>query len=100
MLERQRESIQRKRSPGGGIWDDPPPDTAGVATVSHGPYAERLPVADMAVGAIRAGFRDRFDIDPHSRAYIDGRPVPEDAVLCAGQLLVFMRPAGEKGRAG
>jgi hypothetical protein len=96
MLERQREAIRRRPVPGGGIWDSGPGGD-GLATVSHGPYAEQLPVANLAVRQIRERFRDRFDIDPVSRAYVNGRPVDEDAVVRAGELVVFMRPAGEKG---
>jgi hypothetical protein len=84
---------------GGGIWDDiATADAAGpMATVAHGTYAEALPVANMTVGAVRARFRDRFDIDPNATALLDSRPVDEDAVILAGQLLNFVRRAGEKG---
>lgn len=96
MQERQRESLGRSPARGGGVWDDPAEEPA-TATVSHGPYAEQLPVVNLAVGQVRERFRDRFDIDPASRAYVDGNPVGDDTIIRAGQLLVFMRPAGEKG---
>ena len=98
MQERQRESLNRDPARGGGFWDGAPEEN-GTATVSHGPYAEELPVANMEVSRIRERFRDRFDIDPRSLAYIDGTPAAEDSVVRSGQLLVFMRPAGEKGAA-
>ena len=97
MQERQREVIRRRASPGGGIWDDPAPGEGGLATVSHGPYAERLPITNMSVADVRARFSDRFDIDPQSHAYVDGRPVTDETIIRTDQLLVFMRPAGEKG---
>ena len=97
MQERQREPIRQRQAMGGGVFDDPPVGVAGLATVSHGPYAERLPVASMSVADIRARFSDRFDIDPQSHAYVDGEPAEEGVILRADQLLVFMRPAGEKG---
>jgi hypothetical protein len=96
MQERQRERTARGPARGGGFWDGEP-DDGGTATVSHGPYAEELPVAGLEVGQIRERFHDRFDIDPVSQAYVNGSPVADDTVLRTGQLLVFMRPAGEKG---
>ena len=73
------------------------PSVAAPVTVASGPYAEQLPVANMSVGEVRARFRDRLDLDPHSVAILDGRRVPEDTVLRSGQVLSFIRPAGEKG---
>jgi hypothetical protein len=83
-------------SGGGGLFDD---NTAtGIATVSNsGLYTERLPVANMTVREVRARFGDRLDIDPHSQAEIDGRPVTDDVVIRANQLVTFVRHAGEKG---
>jgi len=80
----------------GGIFDDGLGDD-GLATVSSGPYAEQLPVANMTVGAIRARFRDRFDIDPRSQAVLAGNEVGDETVVRPGQLLMFVRRAGEKG---
>jgi hypothetical protein len=68
-----------------------------MATVAHGVYADTLPVAHMTVGAVRVRFRDQFDIDPSAMAVIDGRPVDEGTVVQPGQLLTFVRRAGEKG---
>jgi hypothetical protein len=80
----------------GGIFDDGLGDD-GLATVSSGPYAEQLPVANMTVGAIRARFRDRFDIDPRSQAVLAGNEVGDETIVRPGQLLMFLRRAGEKG---
>ena len=68
-----------------------------AVTVCHGPYAEELPVGNMSVGAIRERFSDRLDIDPESQAIVDGNEVDENTVVRAGQLLTFVRKAGEKG---
>jgi hypothetical protein len=51
----------------------------------------------MSVGEIRRRFRDRFDLDPHSQAVLDGHDVGDDVVVRAGQALMFVRRAGEKG---
>jgi hypothetical protein len=42
-------------------------------------------------------FADRFDLDPLSQAVIDGREVDDDTIVEAGQLLMFVKRAGEKG---
>jgi hypothetical protein len=68
-----------------------------MVTVMSGPYAEQLPVGNMTVGEIRRRFRDRFDIAPNSQATLDGHEVGDDTVVRAGQVLSFIRHAGEKG---
>ena len=70
---------------------------AGVATVTHGPYAETLPVAGMTVRAVRERYQDRFDIDPISQAILDGNPADESTQIGNGQTLSFVMRAGEKG---
>jgi hypothetical protein len=75
----------------------PPADPGGPVTVTHGPYSEQLPVGGMSVAQIRARFRDRFDIDPTSQAILDGHEVGDDVVVRDGQMLAFVRRAGEKG---
>ena len=73
-------------------------DTAGqLVTVSSGPYLEELPVGNSTVGEIRRRFADRFDIDPHAQAVLDGNVAGDDTVVRAGQALMFTRRAGEKG---
>ena len=74
----------------------PRPETPMVS-VSHGPYLEELPVANMTVSQIREHFGDRLDIDPQSQAVVDGQEVDDSTVVSNGQLLTFVRKAGEKG---
>jgi hypothetical protein len=100
MNERNR-PIHEQQSGGsiGGLFDDdeaPSPDLVLVASAFHN---ERLPVINMTVGEIRARFADRFDLDPRSAAYIDSHAVGDDTVIRAGQALMFMHRAGEKGAA-
>jgi len=99
------EQIRRRPSEsepfGGGGHGDPFADrveTDRTVTVSHGPYLERLPVANLSVTEIRARFGDRLDIDPQSQAVIDGQEADENAVVQVGQHIAFVRKAGEKGR--
>ena len=84
----------------GGFGSDPfaASDTGAPVTVCHGPYSESLPVGGMSVGEVRARFADRFDLHPMSQAFVDGQEVGDDTRVTSGQLLSFMRRAGEKGR--
>ncbi len=101
MSEKQRPRRQRE-APGSGptLWGDLGQAGSGdtqLVTVSHGPFAEQLPVAEMTVGEVRARFRDRFDIDPQALAFVDGQAANEETRLGSGEILVFTRRAGEKG---
>jgi hypothetical protein len=98
MQERQRQRIGPAGAPpGSGFFDDPAAG-AGMATVTHGPFAEQLPVAEMTVSQVRSRFRDRLDIHPEAMAMLDGSPVDDATTVRAGQTLMFIRQAGEKGR--
>jgi hypothetical protein len=83
--------------PGGDFFDDPASEP-GMATVTHGPFAEQLPVAEMTISQVRSRFQDRLDIHPQALAMLDGNPVDDDTTVRAGQTLMFIRQAGEKGR--
>jgi hypothetical protein len=80
---------------GGPCADD---DAPALVTISHGPYTEQLPVGNITVGEVRRRYRDRFDIDPRSTALVDGSEAGDDTALRPGQMLMFSRRAGEKGR--
>ncbi len=69
----------------------------GLATVIHGTYDEALPVAQMSIAQVRSRFGDLLDIDPEATGMLDGVPVDDQEVVQAGQVLLFMRPGGEKG---
>jgi hypothetical protein len=100
MPEIQRPTIAHPgRRSGSGFWnqDDSSSDAAAMATVSHGPYAEQIPVASMTVGQVRQRYGDRFDIGPDSEPYLNGEPAGEDTRIEPGQVLMFARRAGEKG---
>lgn len=66
--------------------------------VSSGLHVEQFPVAGMSVAQIRRRLADRLDIDPESQAVVDGHFVSDETVVTAGQVLSFMRHAGEKGK--
>ena len=76
----------------------------GVATapearveVIHGVHAHSFPLVGMTVGQARAELEDRLNIDPAAMAVVDGVESPPDVVLREGQVLTFVKPAGEKG---
>jgi hypothetical protein len=99
MIERTRQAQQVV--PGGGqtnddFFDDPD-GGRDMASVSHGPYVEQLPVANLSVSQVRERFEDRLDIHPEAVALLDGNPVDDATTVRAGQTLAFIRPAGEKG---
>jgi hypothetical protein len=101
MLEQRRPSRTVPDGGPGGLGDifaaAQRPD---LVSVQHGVHGAMLPVAEMTVGEIRARFADHFDIDPRSQAQLDGRGVDNQTVVRAGQVLMFVRPSGEKGRGG
>lgn len=98
MNEHIRPPSERYGAPGAiTSFFDNAPDCQLPVTVSSGPYAEQLPVGNMAVGEIRRRFRDRFDLDPASQAVLDGHDVGDEVVVRPGQALMFTRRAGEKG---
>jgi hypothetical protein len=98
MLERTRSRRRELPSPNSGTLDDIfSTDDSGLVTVSHGLHTEQLPVGNLTIGEIRRRYGDRFDIDPHSQGQVDGREVDDQVVVRPGQLLLFVRPAGEKG---
>lgn len=94
--ERRRETRTTVTLGGDSPFDDAG-EPNGLATVSHGPYAETLPVAGMSVGEVRRRFGDRLDIDPEAVAVVDGREVGDGHSVTDGQLVTFVRRAGEKG---
>ena len=69
----------------------------GNVDVIHGVYAHSLPLAGMTVRQARAEVEQRMNIDPDAMAVVDGREVDEDTVLAQGQVLNFVKHAGEKG---
>ncbi len=84
---------------GDGFFDDAG-TTTGTVVVSHGPYRETLPAAEMTIRDVRRRFRDHLDIHPQAVAMLDGEEVDDATRLRAGQMLMFIRPSGEKGARG
>ena len=98
MIEKNKEA---KSTPGNGsdsVFDGLADLTVNKnVSVSSGPYCEDLPVTGTSVSEVRRKFGDRFDIDAQSQAIVNGAPVDENYILNAGESLMFIRHAGEKG---
>jgi hypothetical protein len=69
----------------------------GRVEVYHGVYAHSLPLGGLTVEQARAELQDRMNIDPEAIAVVDGNRVPEDTILQEGNVLHFVKEAGEKG---
>ncbi len=69
----------------------------GSVEVIHGVYSHTMPLVGMSIDQVRGELSDRMHIDPEAVAVVDGEPVSEELVLAEGQVLTFVKPAGEKG---
>lgn len=69
----------------------------GNVNVVHGCYGHSFPLAGMTVGEARAQLEERMNIDPDAVAVLDGNDVDDEALLAEGQVLTFVKHAGEKG---
>jgi hypothetical protein len=97
MLERMRSRRDTSRPElplDDSISQTPAPE---AVLISSGLHAAEFPVSGRSVAEIRRRLADRLDIDPESQAVVDGHFVSDDTVVTAGQVLSFMRHAGEKG---
>ena len=96
---KEKKRAEKTATPAGGsVFDGAPAAAVNKdVNIQSGIYAETLPVAGSSVGEVRRKFRDRFDIDPDAVAIVDGKQAGEDAILKAGESLLFVRHAGEKG---
>ena len=100
---RQTKAPTQLASLGGPLGDpfgdpfDAGANTAGLATITHGPYTEQVPIAGLTVGAIRGRFRDRYNLPADGLGWLDGTEVHDDTVVREGQVLTFMHRANAKG---
>jgi hypothetical protein len=89
---REREGIAPPSHAGAGGDSD-----GMLITLSSWPYCEQAAAAGLSVGEIRRRFLERMDIDPLSTATLDVNEVDAETIVQAGQVLMFVRRAGEKG---
>ncbi len=73
------------------------PVSGGSVSVVHGVYAHSFPLAGLRVHDARAHLEERMNVAPDATAVVDGVEAGEDTVLAEGQVLTFVKHAGEKG---
>jgi hypothetical protein len=74
-----------------------PTGTQETVRVIYGVHSLDANVAGRTVGEIRAALRQALNIGPQAVAVVDGQEAKESSVLQTGEILEFVRLAGEKG---
>jgi hypothetical protein len=73
--------------------------TSGTVQVIWGPFTEPLEVAGLSVAQAFELLRDPFNIAPGAEVNVNGVAAAPEQRLRAGDVLEFVRGAGEKGAA-
>jgi hypothetical protein len=100
MAEKQKKPKMQpmgSSGPGTPFDDDVAEQKTGNVDVIHGVYAHSLPLAGMTVKQARKELINKMNIDPKATAVVDGTEVDDSVALHEGQVLTFVKPAGEKG---
>lgn len=71
--------------------------TEETVRVIYGVHSLDVNIAGRSVGDVRAALRQALNIGPRAVAVVDGREVLESYILQTGEILEFVRLAGEKG---
>ncbi|MFQ5532502.1 MAG: hypothetical protein ACE5EP_01485 [Candidatus Methylomirabilales bacterium] len=74
--------------------------TEETVKVVYGVHSLDVNIAGRSVGDVRAALRQALNIGPRAIPVVDGREVFESYILQAGEVLEFVRLAGEKGFSG
>ena len=69
----------------------------GSVNVVHGVHIHSFPLAGMTISQARDELAELMGVEPTWMAVVDGEEAGEDSVIHEGQVLTFVRPAGEKG---
>lgn len=75
-----------------------PTETQETVRVIYGVHSLDVNIAGRSVGEVRAALRQALNIPPQAVAVVDGRERLESHILQVGEILEFVRLAGEKGR--
>lgn len=65
--------------------------------IIYGVHSLEVNIAGRSVGEVRAQLSQALNIGPRAVAIVDGREISETHVLQNGEVLEFVRLAGEKG---
>lgn len=74
-----------------------PAHTQETVRIIYGVHSLEVNIAGRSVEEIRAQLSQALNIGPRAIAVIDGREVMESTILQGGEVLEFVRLAGEKG---
>lgn len=92
---------QRKPSEGGDKLGGDPfggnNDKANTLLVCSDPHREQLPVVGMTVGEVMKQYAQQLEIHGDATPIVDGTEVDKNHKLGAGEMLMFIHKAGEKG---
>jgi hypothetical protein len=75
----------------------PREEEAGTVKVVYGVHALEATLAGRTVGSVREALAQPLNISPRAVTLVNGQEVEADHVLGQGELLEFVRYAGEKG---
>ncbi|HEY4719997.1 MAG TPA: hypothetical protein VFF51_06920 [Candidatus Methylomirabilis sp.] len=73
------------------------PATRETVRVIYGVHSLDVNIAGRSVTEVRTTLRQALNIAPQAVAIVDGREILESHVLQPGEVLEFVRLAGEKG---
>jgi hypothetical protein len=96
---RREESLRetpRRGARGNGSEEELESDPTGVQVI-WGAMAQQMELVGMTVGDAQGLLQQAFNLAPDATALVDGQLVTRDQRLSSGQVLEFVRPAGEKG---
>jgi hypothetical protein len=98
-LRRRRQEQQPRETPRGGApsSEEEPEATPTGVQVIWGAMAQQMELSGMSVGDAHVLLQQAFNLAPEVTALVDGRLATGDHRLVSGQVLEFVRPAGEKG---
>lgn len=77
-----------------------PTRTQETVRVIYGVHSLEVNIAGRSVGEVRAALKQALNIGPQAVAVVDGREILESHILQEGEILEFVRLAGEKGSGG
>lgn len=77
-----------------------PARTEETVRIIYGVHSLEVGIAGRSVADVRAQLTQALNIGPRAIAVVDGREVAETHVLQSGEVLEFVRLAGEKGLGG
>lgn len=88
--------LKQVTAPRGGT--TPGPEAAGKVRVIYGVHTLEVAVAGRSVLSVRDALTQPLNISPEAVALVNGREAEASHLLAPGELLEFVRYAGEKGQ--